>query len=208
MEVIGGIYLDDMKFKILLLILLLFTVASCARKKQVDIEPPAETPPPVSEPEVAQPTPPVEPAPTPPPKPRKTLPPPAPKKKAPSPGDASALKLVDSGVKKMNTGNLEEAEQLFEQALRVSPNNGRPYYYLGVVAAKQKNYERSLAFLAQAEVHLHADSFWMSQILLQQALILKAQNQKAAALQKLREAVSKDPGNTWAKTELEALSKQ
>ena len=108
----------------------------------------------------------------------------------------------------MNTGNLEEAEQLFEQALRVSPNNGRPYYYLGVVAAKQKNYERSLAFLAQAEVHLHSDSFWMSQILLQQGLVLKAQNQKAAALQKLREAVSKDPGNTWAKTELEALSKQ
>jgi len=107
----------------------------------------------------------------------------------------------------MNAGNLEEAEALFEQAIRVSPNNGRPYYYLGVLTAKQKDYERSLAFLAQAELHLHSDSFWMSQILLQQGLVLKAQNQKAAALKKLREAVSKDPGNTWAKKELDALSK-
>jgi tetratricopeptide (TPR) repeat protein len=135
------------------------------------------------------------------------LPPAAPKPKAASPGDTSALKIVESGVKKMNAGDLDEAEQYFEQALRVSPNNGRPYYYLGVLAAKQKNYDRALAFLAQAEVHLHSDAFWMSQVLLQQALVLKAQNQKAQAIQKLRQAVSKDPTNTWAKKELDSLTK-
>ena len=197
-----------MKYRILIVLLLLFTVVSCARKKQVDIEPPSETLPPATEPEVGQPVPPVEPQPPAPQPPKRTLPAPAPKKRAPSPGDSSALKLVDSGVKKMNAGDLEGAEQFFEQAVRVSPNNGRPYYYLGVLASKQKNYERSMAFLAQAENHLHDDAFWMSQILLQQGLVLKAQNQKAAALQKLREAVSKDPGNSSAKAELDALSKQ
>lgn len=203
----GGIYLDSMKVKIFIVLLALFTIVSCAKKRQTDIEPPSEPgTPPVTEPEVT--TPPVEP-----PKPevkppRKTLPPPVQKKKAVSPGDASALKLVESGVKKMNAGNLEEAEQFFEQALRVSPNNGRPYYYLGVLSAKQKNYDRASGFLAQAEVHLHGDPFWMSQVLLQEGLILKAQNQKGEAAQKFREAVSLDPSNTWAKAELDSLTKK
>ncbi len=196
----------SMKSKFLILAFLLLTVVSCAKKKQAEIEPPSGVEPPaVTEPE-ATPAPPVEPQQPAPAPPKKTLPPPAPKRKAPSAGDASALKLVESGMKKMNAGNLEDAEQFFEQALRVSPNNGRPYYYLGVLAVKQKSYDRGLAFLAQAEVHLHSDPFWMSQILLQQGLILKAQNQKNAAIQKFREAVSKDPNNTWAKTELDAIT--
>jgi tetratricopeptide (TPR) repeat protein len=181
----------------------MMTVISCSRKKQVEIQPPTMTePPPVTQPEPTPP--PIVQPPQPAPKtPKKTLTAPAPKPRVASPGDTSALKLVESGVKKMNAGNLEEAEQFFEQALRVSPNNGRPYYYLGVLAAKQKNYDRALGFLAQAEVHIHADSFWMSQVLLQQGLIYKTQNQRAQAIQKLREAVSKDPTNTWAKKELD-----
>jgi TolA-binding protein len=197
-----------MKARILIILLVLFTVVSCAKKRQTDIEPPSEPEqPPVTEPEVTTPPPPVEPRPEVKP-PKRTLPAPAPKPKAAPPGDASALKLVESGVKKMNAGNLEEAEQIFEQAIRVSPTNGRPYYYLGVLAAKQKNYERASGFLAQAEVHLHGDPFWMSQILLQEGLILKAQNQKSEALQKFREAVSIDPSNAWAKAELDSLSKK
>jgi TolA-binding protein len=197
-----------MKVKIFIILLALFTIVSCAKKRQTDIEPPIEPEtPPATEPEVTTP-PSVEP-----PKPevkppRKTLPAPVPRKKAVSPGDASALKLVESGVKKMNAGALEEAEQFFEQALRVSPNNGRPYYYLGVLAAKQKNYERASGFLAQAEVHLHGDPFWMSQVLLQEGLILKNQNQKGEALQKFQQAVSLDPNNTWAKAELDSLTKK
>ena len=194
-----------MKSKFLLLLFLLLFSISCGKKKQAGIEPPPEVErPPVSEPEVTTPTPtpPEQPAPKP---PKKTLPAPAPKPRAPSPGDASALRLVESGVKKMNAGSLDEAEQLFEQAIRVSPNNGRPYYYLGVLASKQKSYERALAFLAQAETHLHSDAFWMSQVLLQQGLVYKAQNQKEQAIQKLKQALAKDPSNAYAKTELNAL---
>lgn len=196
-----------MKSKALAVLLVLFTIISCAKKRQTDIEPPSGTEtPPVAEPEVTTP-PPTEPPPVVKP-PRKTLPAPVPKRKAASPGDASALKLVESGVKKMNAGSLEEAEQFFEQALRVSPNNGRPYYYLGVLSAKQKNYDRASGFLAQAEVHLHGDPFWMSQVLLQEGLILKEQNQKGEALKKFREAVSLDPSNSWAKAELDSLTKK
>jgi TolA-binding protein len=196
-----------MKSKILIVVFVLLAFVSCAKKKHVSMEPPEGEQPPATEPQTTPPpAPPVEPAPVPKP-PKRTLEAPAPKPKAPSPGDPSALKLVEAGVKKMNAGNLDDAEQFFEQAIRVSPNNGRPYYYLGVVAAKQKNYERASAFLAQAEVHLHGDPFWMSQVLLQEGLILKAQNQKAAAIQKLREAVTQDPTNNWAKSELAALTK-
>jgi TolA-binding protein len=199
-----------MKLKLFVLFSILIFVVSCSRRKEVSIEPPpVGEPPVVTEPPVTEPAPPVE---TPPPErprtPKKALPPSPPKPRAASPGDTSALKIVESGVKKMNAGNLDEAEQYFEQALRVSPNNGRPYYYLGVLAVKQKNYDRALAFLAQAETHLHSDSFWMSQILLQQGMIFKAQNQKGRAVEKFREAISKDPTNTSAQNELKALTKQ
>jgi Tfp pilus assembly protein PilF len=193
-----------MKRNLLIFLIVLLSFASCGKKKHVGIEPPATEPPSTAEPQppVSQPTPP----PTPPPK--RTLQAPAPKKKAPSPGDTSAIRLVESGVKQMNAGNLDQAEQIFEQAVRVSPNNGRPFYYLGVLAAKQKDYDRASGFLSQAEVHLHDDPFWMSQTLLQEGLILKAQNQKGAAIEKFREAISTDPTNTYAKSELDALMKK
>ena len=199
-----------MKLKLFFVaLLILLSALSCARKRETAIEPPPSGEPPVvSEPQETEPAPPAERPPEPPRTPPKALPPSAPKPKAASPGDSSALKIVESGVKKMNAGDLEGAEQYFEQALRVSPNNGRPYYYLGVLAVKQKNYDRALAFLAQAETHLHSDSFWMSQILLQQGLIFKAQNQKARAVEKLRQAVAKDPTNASAQNELKALMKQ
>ena len=199
-----------MKLKLFFVaIWIMISAVSCARRREAAIEPPPVSEPPVvAEPQVTEPGPPVE-APTEPPRtPKKALPPSTPRPKAASPGDSSALKIVESGVKKMNAGDLDGAEQYFEQALRVSPNNGRPYYYLGVLAVKQKNYDRALAFLAQAENHLHTDSFWMSQILLQQGLIFKAQNQKALAVEKLRQAISRDPTNTSAQNELKALTKQ
>jgi TolA-binding protein len=193
-----------MKRTLVIFVLALITFAGCAKKKHAAIEPPVEQPP-----AVEQPQPPPQPQPAPPTTPpKRTLEAPAPKKRAPSPGDTSAIKLVESGVKQMNAGNLDQAEQIFEQAVRVSPNNGRPYYYLGVLSAKQKEYERASGFLSQAENHLHDDPFWMSQILLQEGLILKAQNQKDAAIQKFREAVSTDPTNTYAQSELAALTKK
>jgi TolA-binding protein len=199
-----------MKLKLFAILSILIFVISCSRKREVSIEPPPVSEPPVvAEPPTTEPAPPAEtPPPEPPRTPKKALPPSPPKPRAASPGDTSALKIVESGVKKMNAGNLDEAEQSFEQAIRVSPNNGRPYYYLGVLAVKQKNYDRALAFLGQAETHLHNDAFWMSQILLQQGMIFKAQNQKARAVEKFRQAVSKDPTNTSAQNELKALTRQ
>jgi tetratricopeptide (TPR) repeat protein len=193
-----------MKRTLTIFLLVLITFAGCSKKKHAAIEPPVQEPPPNMEPQPApqpQPAPPTQP-------PKRTLEAPAPKKRAASPGDTSAIKLVEGGVKQMNAGNLDMAEQIFEQAVRVSPNNGRPYYYLGVLSSKQKQYERASGFLSQAEVHLHDDPFWMSQILLQEGLILKAQNQKDAAIQKFREAVSTDPTNTYAQSELAALTKR
>ncbi len=105
----------------------------------------------------------------------------------------------------MNAGAFPEAEESFEQALRISPNNGRPYYYMGVLAAKQKQFERSLEFLGQAENHLQGDSFWMSQVYLQEGLCYKALNNKNLAKQKFQEALKQDPTNASAQKELKLL---
>jgi tetratricopeptide (TPR) repeat protein len=129
------------------------------------------------------------------------------KPRQPSKADPASSKLVDGGVKQLNAGNLDDAEQLFEQALRVSPTNGRPYYYLGVIAIKQKDYQRSLGFLQQAENLLHADNFWMSQVLSQEGNALKAMNRKAEAKQKFQEALKRDPTNQYAAQELKQLGK-
>jgi tetratricopeptide (TPR) repeat protein len=174
---------------------------SACHKKQQPIEPPEE---PSSPPAEQQPAPPSgKPAPA--PKPRLEAPPPRPR--APSPGDKASLQLVESGMKQMNNGQLDDAEQMFEQALRVSPTNGRPYYYLGVIATKQKEYDRALGFLSQAEVHLHDDSFWMSQVLMQEGSVYKALNQKDNARRKFEEALKRDPDNKWAAAELKSLQK-
>lgn len=137
--------------------------------------------------------------------PKEALPAPPIKPRAPARGDTASSKLLDSGVKQMNAGNLDEAEQLFEQALRVSPTNGKPYYYLGVLSAKQQNYDRSLSFLEQAEGYLHDDPFWMSQILMQEGLVLKSLNRKAEAKAKFQEALRLDPSNEYASRELKGL---
>jgi tetratricopeptide (TPR) repeat protein len=184
----------------------LLLVLGCGPKKLPPNEPPMEpgnqpaekTPPEQSPENPAQP--PSEPTP-----PKEALPAPTMKPRAPARGDTASSKLVDSGVKLMNAGNLDDAEQMFEQALRVSPTNGKPYYYLGVLSAKQKNYERSLNFLEQSEGYLHDDAFWMSQVLMQEGLALKAMNRKADAKAKLEEAVRLDPSNQDAARELKNL---
>lgn len=102
----------------------------------------------------------------------------------------------------MNSGNLDQAEQMFEQALRVSPTNGKPYYYLGVLAAKQKDYERSLEFLEQAETYLKDDDFWMSQIFLQEGLSLKALGRKDEARSHFQQSLQRDPSNNAAQAQL------
>lgn len=182
----------------LLALLFIFTLTSC-HKKQATIEPPEASP----EPTVQQPAPtPPPPAPQP---PKSTLQSPPPKPRSASPGDKASIRLVEAGMRQMNNGDLESAEQTFEQALRVSPTNGRPYYYLGVIAAKQKNYDRALGFLSQAETYLANDSFWMSQIYMQEGSIYKTLNQKDVARQKFQDALKSDPSNHFAESELKTL---
>jgi TolA-binding protein len=174
-----------------------FILFSCGPKKLPPDEPPIapgdtpsgeKAPPTEKEPYAPATPPPSRP-------PKEALPAPAPKPRAPARGDTASSKLLDRGVKAMNEGNLDEAGQLFEQALRVSPTNGKPYYYLGVLSAKQQNYDRSLNFLEQAEGYLHEDPFWMSQILLQEGLTLKALGRKSDAKAKFEEALRVDPSN-------------
>jgi Flp pilus assembly protein TadD len=179
----------------------IFTLVGC-HKKRAPIEPPEETPQPTVEQPAPAPAPPPAPAPQP---PRPSLQSPPVKPRATSPGDKASIRLVEAGMRQMNNGDLEAAEQTFEQALRVSPTNGRPYYYLGVIAAKQKNYDRALSFLSQAETYLGNDSFWMSQVYMQEGLIYKALNQKENARQKFQNALKSDPSNQWAESELKTL---
>ena len=200
------------KFVVLIVFFLVFaTVTACGPKRlppgEPTIDPPQEPAAPKPESPTPTPTPPA-PKPEEPPKPAKPpLEAPQMKPRQPSKADPASTKLMEGGVKQLNAGNLEEAEQLFEQALRVSPTNGKPYYYLGVIAANQKDYERSLGFLQRAENLLHTDDFWMSQVLHQEGLVLKSMNRKEDARQKFQEALKRDPSNQHAAKELKALGK-
>ena len=93
----------------------------------------------------------------------------------------------------------------FEQALRISPSYAKPYYYLGVLSFKRKDYKRALTFLEQAETYSYGDDFWLSQVLLHEGLCLKALNLTATAKQKFQMAIQKDPTNEWAQQELKQL---
>jgi len=190
--------------------LILFAISACGPKKLKPGEPAPTTPPPTTTP--SQPPPPSQP-PAETPKPQQ--PPPTPAKpplevpqmkpRQPSKADPASAKLMDAGAKQLNAGNLDQAEELFEQALRVSPTNGKPYYYLGVIASRQKDNERALGFLQQAENYLHTDNFWMSQVLYQEGLTLKAMKRIPDAKKKFQDALDRDPGNQYASKELKAL---
>jgi len=190
--------------------LILFAISACGPKKLKPGEPTPTTPPPTTTP--SQPPPPSQP-PAETPKPQQ--PPPTPAKpplevpqmkpRQPSKADPASAKLMDAGAKQLNAGNLDQAEELFEQALRVSPTNGKPYYYLGVIASRQKDNERALGFLQQAENYLHTDNFWMSQVLYQEGLTLKAMKRIPDAKKKFQDALDRDPGNQYASKELKAL---
>jgi TolA-binding protein len=193
------------------ILLILFFISACGPKKLKPGEPTTTAPPPTTTPSQPPPTskPPAEPPktePTPPPPPSKPpLEVPQMKPRQPSKADPASTKLMDAGAKQLNAGNLDQAEELFEQALRVSPTNGKPYYYLGVIAGRQKDYERALGFLQQAENFLHTDNFWMSQVLYQEGLTLKSMNRTAEAKQKFQDALKRDPNNQHAARELKAL---
>jgi TolA-binding protein len=189
---------------LLILFVTLLLSAGCGPKKKAPIEPPTTQPTePAAPPETPKPSPPPEEKPQQPSKP--ALPPPPLKPRAPAPGDTASNKLVESGVKKMNAGALPDAEELFTQALRVSPSNGRPYYYMGVLAAKQNDCDRALGFLEQAEVHLKGDGFWLSQVFMQEGLCYKTMKNNALARKKFQEALQQDPTNAAAQKELKAL---
>src|SRR5207248_1412376 len=120
----------------IIFILFCLTLAGCHHKKP-NIEPPAvpgaEQPAPPSEPLAPTPS---QPPPAPPPRrtPSHTLDAPPVRPRVPSSGDNASLRIVEQGVKEMNAGQLDDAEQIFEQALRLSPSYGKPYYYLGVLS--------------------------------------------------------------------------
>lgn len=198
--------LKPVVYRIFIVFVLAFLLVSCAERHRTPVDPTSATPPlPGSKPGTGIATPPPQnPTPAPPP-PESSKPPrpvPQPQPRQPAKGDAASAKLVTNGVKMLNTGNLDQAEQMFEQALRVSPSNGKPYYYLGIIAAKQKDYERSLSFLGQAETYLKDDDFWLSQVLLQEGLSLKALGRKDEARQRLQEALRRDATNKAAEDAL------
>ncbi len=191
-------------------LLVLFFISACGPKKLKPGEPATTTPPPTTTP--TEPTPPATQPPAETPKPQPPPPPAKPplevpqmKPRQPSKADPASTKLMDAGAKQLNAGNLDQAEELFEQALRVSPTNGKPYYYLGVIASRQKDYERSLGFLQQAETYLHTDNFWMSQVLYQEGLTLKSMKRIPEAKKKFQEALEKDPNNQYAAKELKTV---
>lgn len=199
-----------MKKTIFPAILLILTLAlgGCHHHKQpidVDEGTASGEPPPAGEPGPGTPEEPSQPAPTPAPAPRPQMPAPPLKPRATSPGDPASLKMVQQGVKQLNAGDLDSAEATFEQALRISPSYNKPYYYLGVLSFKRKDYKRALAFLEQAETYSYGDNFWLSQVLLHEGLCLKALNLNATAKQKFQLALQKDPTNDWAAQELKKL---
>jgi tetratricopeptide (TPR) repeat protein len=67
-------------------------------------------------------------------------------------GKKTFTDLVKEGQKAYDKRDLPAAAELFRQAIGIKPDHYAPYYYLGLIAYEEKNYEQAEGFFRDAAV--------------------------------------------------------
>ena len=78
-----------------------------------------------------------------------------------SPQDVVALRFVEEGKGLLEKEEVEQAQERFEKAVAIAPQQPYSYYFLGRVSFAQDEHKQALAFLQKAELLFSVnDQFW------------------------------------------------
>ncbi len=81
-----------------------------------------------------------------------------------SPRRVASLRLVEKGIEAINAEKFDRAEQLFQNAMNVDPQNGIAYFYAAKISVLRVDVDRAEGFLDKAEVLIGHDEYWSEMI--------------------------------------------
>ncbi len=113
--------------------------------------------------------------------------------------------LTERGIVEYRQGDLEIAEDLFEQAIGLYPNNPEAYYYLGEIRYRERRYDESLAFLYKAEIYFGPNDRRLAKVYLLMGRNDEAAGRAPQAAAHFRQTLALDPGNRDAASGLSRL---
>ena len=99
-------------------------------------------------------------------------------RKSTTPEATAAKDLVDEGRSLMKSESYDQAEWKFQQAARLAPSYGVPYYWLSKVKYEEKEYQRSYNYLRRAEMLLGHLPEWQDDIAGMKGKIVEAANRE------------------------------
>ncbi len=81
-----------------------------------------------------------------------------------SPERAASQNLVTEGVRFLEEGNFDQAEDILREAVTIDPSNGEAYYHLAVVLTRSGRGSEAVGLLEKAEHLLGNDFFWQERL--------------------------------------------
>lgn len=123
----------------------------------------------------------------------------------PSPSMLASAQWVTEARQAVEAGDYDRAVVLLERAISVEPNNGRAFYYYGLVLGERGEAQQALRHLRKAEILLRGDHGSLGNVYAQMGLNLERLGRRAEAIQRYEQAQTHDPGNPIARRRLQAL---
>ncbi|MCJ7829826.1 MAG: tetratricopeptide repeat protein [Desulfobacterales bacterium] len=98
---------------------------------------------------------------------------PVPPRPPPSPQAQASLQLTERGRLLLESGRPDDAISALEQAISLSPSNGRNYYYLAEAWLKKNNPAQAAEFNRLAGIYLQKEADWVRRVARQKERIAK-----------------------------------
>jgi Flp pilus assembly protein TadD len=128
-----------------------------------------------------------------------------PREQPPSATMVASAQWVEEASRAMDMGDYDRATSLLERAISVEPNNGRAFYYYGLVMGERGRPGAALSLLQKAEILSQGDARALGEIYAQMGANLERLKRQPEAVHRYEQALAQDPSNALARRRLEAL---
>ncbi len=121
------------------------------------------------------------------------------------PQRAASFRIAAQGLRALEEGRMQEAEDKLEKALSLDPRNAFCYLYLAEIRFKGGEIEQALMLLNQSEVLFQGHPYWLSEVFARKGLYLEEMRSTDEARRAYRKALEYNPWNESSKKGLERV---